>query len=111
MTGVYGVTSYAVSRKRHEVGVRMALGARREEVLGFVLRRGLGMTTIGLAIGLAASVGALRLLEGFLFRVSPMNWTVYAGASVLVIVVAAAACYAPARMAARVDPAEALRYE
>ena len=109
--GVYGVMSYSVARRTHEVGIRIALGAGRRHVLGMVLRE--GMHTIGLAValGLLVAAGASRLLESQLFGVSAMDPVTFAAVPLLLAFVALAACYLPARRASRVDPIVALRSE
>jgi len=109
--GIYGVMSYSVGRRTHEIGVRMALGAHQCQILGMVLRSGLGLIAAGVAIGLAASAGLTRLISSELWGVSATDpWTF----ALVVTVLAAsgfAACLLPAWRAARVDPTRALRYE
>jgi putative ABC transport system permease protein len=109
--GVYGVMSYAVARRTQEVGIRMALGARRTQVLRMVLRE--GMRTIGVALvaGLAVAAAATRLLASQLFGVSTMDPLTFAAVPILLGLVALAACYLPALRASRVDPIVALRAE
>jgi predicted permease len=107
--GLYGLLAYATRARRGEIGVRMALGARRRDVAKSVVRRGLGLTTVGLALGLAAATAASRALTGFLFEVDPTDPATYAAIAVLLVSVAVLACLLPARRASRVDPAEALR--
>jgi putative ABC transport system permease protein len=109
--GVYGTVSYAVAQRTHEIGVRMALGAARGDVLSMVLRQGLALTLAGAALGLAGAWAATRVLASLLFRVRPDDAAALAGAAVLLIAVTLAAGYLPARRAARVDPIEALRHE
>jgi putative ABC transport system permease protein len=109
--GVYGVMSYAVARRTQEMGIRMALGASAREVVGMVLRQGLRTIGIALAIGLAASLGATRLLETQLFRVAPVDPLTFALAPAILAAIAVVACYLPARRASRVDPLVALRSE
>jgi len=105
------VVSYSVGRRTHEIGVRMALGAHQSQILGMVLRNGLGLIAAGVAIGLVASVGLTRLISSELWGVSATDpWTF----SAVIAVLAAsglAACLLPAWRAARVDPTQALRYE
>jgi putative ABC transport system permease protein len=109
--GVYGVMSYAVTRRTQEVGIRMALGARRHQVLVMVLREGMRTTAVALLIGLGAAALATRLLASQLFGVSVMDPLTFTIAPVLLGCVALAACYLPARRASRVDPIVALRSE
>ena len=110
-TGLYGVLSYNVSERRREIGIRGALGARRADLLALVLRQGLTLTLGGLALGLLAAVFAARLLAGLLFGITPGDAAAFATAPVLLLPVALAACLIPARRAASVDPAVALRSE
>ncbi len=109
--GIYGVTSYAVSMRTREVGIRMALGAKRRDVLGMVLRQGLILVGGGLAAGLAASLALTRFLSTLLYEVRPTDLATSAAVAVVVAAVALLASYLPARRATRVDPMVALRYE
>jgi putative ABC transport system permease protein len=109
--GLYGVLSYNVSQRHREIGVRMALGAEGRDILALVLRQGLLLTLVGVVIGLAAALGATRFLTTLLFGVTATDPMTYAGISALLVVVAIAACWIPARRAIRVDPMTALRYE
>jgi putative ABC transport system permease protein len=109
--GIYGVISYSVAQRTHEMGVRAALGASRWDQFRLVLKSGMTLTAIGMAIGIAGALGLTRLLSGLLFGVSPHDpWTL-AFVSVLLAAVAGTACFIPARRATKVDPMVALRYE
>ena len=109
--GIYGVMSYAVTQRTREIGVRIALGARPRDVIGMVVGRGLILTSIGAAAGVALSLALTRLMSGMLFGVGARDPLTFACVSLLLVVVALLACYLPARRAARVDPMVALRYE
>ena len=107
--GVYGVVSYAVAQRTREIGVRIALGAQRSAVLRLVIAQGVRLTLIGVAVGLAGSLAGARLLEGLLFGVRARDPLTFGGVPILLFLVAVIACYLPARRAANVDPAVALR--
>jgi predicted permease len=109
--GIYGVTAYWVTRQTREIGIRLALGAQRAEIVRMVLRQGLSIAAIGAGIGLALAAGASQLLATFLFGVPPFDPVIFAGAAVLFAVIGLAACYVPVRCATRIDAMEALRYE
>lgn len=109
--GLYGVMAYTVSQRRWEFGVRMALGASPGSLEGSVVRRGVETAAIGVAIGVVLALGASRVLAGLLYQVSPTDPVTYAGVAVLLVLIAALACYMPARRAGRVDPAVTLRTE
>jgi len=111
VVGIYGVLSYSVSQRHREIGVRMALGARGGDILNLVLRQGLILIGIGMAVGLASALGVSRYLASLLFGISATDPVTYVAISVLLGIVAVVACYLPARRATRVDPMTALRYE
>lgn len=107
--GLYGVIAYAVGRRRREMGIRFALGARRWAVVGLVLRGGMGLVGVGMGVGLVLAALAARLLDGLLYGTSPLDPVAFAGAVAVLTAVALAANYVPAARAARVDPATVLR--
>jgi putative ABC transport system permease protein len=109
--GVYGVISYSVSQRTRELGVRLALGAQPADILRLVLRKGLVLAAIGLVIGIGASLAATRLMSSLLYNVSAADPLTFAAVGTLLVVVALAACWIPARRAMRTDPAVTLRYE
>jgi putative ABC transport system permease protein len=109
--GIYGVMAYSVTQRTHEIGIRMALGAQKSAVLGLVVKNGMLLTLIGIAIGLLLAFSLTRLMSALLFEVAPTDTTTFVAVPVLLIVVAMFACYIPARRATKVDPLVALRYE
>ena len=109
--GIYGIMAYSVSQRTREIGIRMALGAERREVLGLILRQGLALTAVGMIAGLAAAFAVTRYLQNMLFGLSASDPSTLAGVSVLLGAIAILACYVPARRATRIDPIVALRYE
>ena len=109
--GVYGVTSYTTNQRTHELGIRVALGASRADVLRLVLGRGVLLTVLGLVIGLGLSFGVTRFLKALLLGVSSTDGLTFVAVAMLLGVVVLVACFIPARRAMRVDPMQALRYE
>jgi putative ABC transport system permease protein len=109
--GLYGVIAYTVARRTHEIGIRMALGAGRSDVLGLVMRRAAILTLAGLAIGLGAAFAVTRMLGSLLFEIDPHDPLTFGGITVLLAAIALVASYVPAYRATRVDPVVALRYE
>ncbi|HEV2183177.1 MAG TPA: ABC transporter permease [Candidatus Acidoferrales bacterium] len=109
--GIYGVISYSVAQRTHEIGIRMALGAQPVDVLRMVLKQGVKITFAGVAIGVMVSLGLTQLMSSLLFSVSTADPLTFAGVAILLVLVALLACYIPARRALRVDPMVSLRYE
>ncbi|PYX97741.1 MAG: hypothetical protein DMG71_02290 [Acidobacteria bacterium] len=109
--GIGGVMALAVSQRTHEIGVRMAIGALPHEILRMVLRRGLALTAIGVALGLFGALALTRILRGLLFEVTPTDPLTFMAVAAVLVLAALVACYLPARRAARVDPMVALRCE
>jgi len=109
--GLYGVLATFVGQRTHELGVRMALGADRNSVIGTVLRRGLGLAGVGLAVGIVLALAASRLLQGMLFEVGALDLTAFGATIAVLALVAVAAALVPALRAARVDPVQSLRAE
>jgi predicted permease len=109
--GIYGVLSYVVGQRSNEIGIRMALGAQRSDILRLILGHGARMAAAGIAVGLLAALGLTRLMSGMLFGIGATDPLTFVGVSVLLALVALVACYIPARRAMKVDPMAALRYE
>ena len=109
--GIYGVISYIVSERTHEIGIRLALGAEKRDILKMVLRQGLGLAIAGAVVGLAGSVMLSHLITGLLYGVKPTDPATFGAVAVILMSVALIACYVPARRAMRVDPMIALRHE
>ena len=109
--GVYGVMAFAVAQRTHEIGVRLALGARRADILGMILGQGSRLVLLGLAAGVLLALPLARTMGSLLYGVSPFDPTAFAGIALVLAAVAAFACWLPARRATRVDPMLALRHE
>jgi ABC-type antimicrobial peptide transport system permease subunit len=109
--GLYGLLSYEVTRRTREIGIRTALGASQRDVLRLVVGQGIALVIVGVAVGIAGSLGFTRYLQSLLYGVRPTDPATFAGVATLLILVALATCYIPARRATRVDPMVALRYE
>ncbi|MBV9033815.1 MAG: FtsX-like permease family protein, partial [Acidobacteriaceae bacterium] len=111
VVGLYGVMAYSVSQRRREMGIRIALGAQREQVLNMVVRGGFQLAAVGVGIGIVAALGSTRYLASLLYGVKPTDPLTFAAVSLLLIAVALLASYLPARQAAKIDPMVALRHE
>ena len=111
MVGIYGVMSYAVAQRTQEIGIRMALGAQRRDVLTLILGQGTKLIAIGLGAGLLTALLVTRWLRSLLFEVSTTDVSTFAGVAVLLAVVALLACFIPAYRATKANPISALRYE
>jgi putative ABC transport system permease protein len=111
LIGIYGVVSYQTTERTHEIGMRMALGARPRDIKKLVLREGLMIAAIGLAVGIAISIASGRLLATFLYGVSTLDWITYAIVALLTILTTLFACYAPANRASRIDPMRVIRHD
>ncbi len=109
--GIYGVISYVVTQRGHEIGVRMALGAQSSDVVKLVLRSGMILAVMGVLLGLAGAFALTRVMTSLLFGVTPTDAFTFASVSALLLLIALVACYLPARRATKLDPLAALRYE
>ena len=111
VAGIFSVMEYTVSLKTHEIGIRMALGAGKRDVVNMVIRQGLKRVLIGVPLGIAGALALTRFLAGMLYRVKPSDPATLVAVSLLLTAIALLACYVPARRAMRVDPIVALRHE
>jgi ABC-type antimicrobial peptide transport system permease subunit len=109
--GIYGVISYLVGQRTHEIGIRMALGAEKRDVLGLVIRMGLGLVGGGIVLGVVASLAVARVIATQLWGVSAYDPITLSSVAALLLITGIVACWVPARRASRVDPLVALRYE
>jgi putative ABC transport system permease protein len=109
--GIYGVMSHSVVQRTHEIGLRMALGAQRDDVLRLVLRRGMAPVIAGLAVGIGCAFALTQLLRSLLFGIGPNDPLTFVTLPLLLALIAGVSCWLPARGATKVDPMEALRYE
>ena len=109
--GIYGLMSYAVTQRTHEIGIRVAIGAQRRDVLGLVVAEGTKLALLGIVVGVAFALVLTHFMTSLLFEVAPTDPTTFFGVALLLALTGLLACYIPARRAMRVDPMVALRYE
>src|SRR5262249_32528271 len=109
--GLYGVLAYGVTQRQREIGVRMALGAQKRDVLSLVIWQGMKLALIGILIGVLGALALTRVLRSLLYQVAPTDPLTFAVVSLLLVAIAMIACWLPARRATKIDPMEALRYE
>ena len=109
--GIYGLMAYTLSQRTHEIGVRVAVGAQRRDVLNLVVGEGAKLALLGVAIGIGAALGLTRVMASLLFEVKPTDPATFAIVAIFLVIVGIVACYIPARRAMRVDPMVALRHE
>ena len=111
IVGIYGVMSYAVTQRTHEIGIRMAIGAQPRDVFRMILGQGMFLAIIGMVAGLAGAFALTRLMATMLFTIKPTDPLTFGSVAILLIAVALIACYIPGRRATKVDPVNSLRYE
>ena len=109
--GIYGVTTYSVNQRKHEIGVRLALGAQQSQVLKLILKEGMGLALVGIGVGLLIALGTTHFVSSFLYGISPMDPTTFAAVSAILAAVSLVASFIPARKAAQMNPMDAMRYE
>lgn len=109
--GIYGVMSFAIAQRTHEIGLRMALGAGHDRVLAQVMREGMSLALVGLALGLCGAISVGRAMRGMWYQIGTVDATAFTMVSLVLLASALLACYVPARRAAKLDPMMALRYE